>query len=43
MNINGAWCFVQDEDVITMEGCNVCQSLGKIRVENLVKIILVSF
>lgn len=29
MNINGAWCFVQDEDVITMEGCDVCQSLGK--------------
>ena len=28
MNINGPWCFVQNEDVISMEQCAVCQSLG---------------
>jgi hypothetical protein len=31
MNINGPWCFVQDEDTISMEACDVCQSLGKLR------------
>jgi len=29
MNINGPWCFVQDGDIISMEACDVCQSLGK--------------
>jgi hypothetical protein len=29
MNVNGPWCFIQDEDIITMEQCDVCQSLGK--------------
>ncbi len=29
MNVNGPWCFIQDEDFITMEQCDVCQSLGK--------------
>ncbi|CAF1248779.1 unnamed protein product [Rotaria magnacalcarata] len=28
MNINGPWCYVQDEDVISMEGCDVCRSLS---------------
>jgi len=29
MNVNGPWCFVESEDEITMEQCDVCQSLGK--------------
>ncbi|CAF0947858.1 unnamed protein product [Rotaria sordida] len=28
MNINGPWCFVENEDVISMEACDVCQSLA---------------
>ncbi|CAF1173696.1 unnamed protein product [Rotaria sp. Silwood1] len=28
MNINGPWCFVQNEDIISMEACDVCQSLA---------------
>jgi hypothetical protein len=28
MNVNGPWCFIQDEDIITMEQCDVCQSLA---------------
>jgi hypothetical protein len=28
MNVNGPWCFIEDEDDITMEQCDVCQSLG---------------
>ncbi|CAF0922524.1 unnamed protein product [Adineta steineri] len=30
MNINGPWCFVQDEneDSVSMEACDVCQSLA---------------
>ncbi|CAF1013355.1 unnamed protein product [Adineta steineri] len=27
MNVNGPWCFIQNEDAITMEQCEVCQSL----------------
>jgi len=33
MNINGPWCFVQNGNTISMEGCDVCQSLGKLRIE----------
>jgi len=29
MNVNGPWCFVQNEGVIDMEQCDVCQNLGK--------------
>lgn len=29
MNVNGPWCFVDNEEVVTMEQCDVCQSLGK--------------
>ncbi len=29
MNINGPWCFIQNENVVTMEQCDVCQSLSK--------------
>ncbi len=32
MNINGPWCFVQNGDIISMEACDVCQSLGKLRI-----------
>ncbi|UJR36062.1 hypothetical protein I4U23_028798 [Adineta vaga] len=28
MNLNGPWCFVQDDDQIVAEGCEVCQSLA---------------
>ncbi|CAF3838382.1 unnamed protein product [Rotaria sordida] len=28
MNINGPWCFIQNEGIITMEQCDVCQSLA---------------
>ena len=31
MNINGPWCFIQDKDTISMEACDVCQSLGELR------------
>ncbi len=37
MNINGPWCFVQDGDSISMEGCSVCQSLGKLTIKKLYK------
>ena len=30
MNANGPWCYVQDEETISMEECDVCQSLGKV-------------
>jgi len=33
MNVNGTWCFVQNEDVITMEQCDVCQSFDKSIIE----------
>lgn len=29
MNRNGPWCFIENGDEITMEQCNVCQSLSK--------------
>jgi len=43
MNINGPWCFVQNGDIISMEACDVCQSLGKLRIgwKNLFKIIFI--
>ncbi|CAF1548379.1 unnamed protein product [Rotaria magnacalcarata] len=28
MNVDGPWCFVESENIITMEHCNVCQSLA---------------
>jgi len=28
MNINGPWCFVRNGNIISMEGCDVCQSLA---------------
>jgi hypothetical protein len=35
MNVNGPWCFVQDEDTISMEECDVCQSLGRVQGEEI--------
>jgi integrin beta 3 len=34
MNVNGPWCFIENEDAITMEQCDVCQSLGISLLEN---------
>ncbi|CAF3239701.1 unnamed protein product [Rotaria sp. Silwood2] len=28
MNINGPWCFIQNDGIISMEECDVCQSLS---------------
>jgi hypothetical protein len=35
MNINGPWCFIQDKDTISMEACDVCQSLGESRFQRI--------
>jgi hypothetical protein len=35
MNVNGPWCFVENEGEINMEQCDVCQSLGKLIFKNI--------
>ena len=34
MNVNGPWCFVENEGIISMEQCDVCQSLSMLILEN---------